>query len=105
MQKSSTSKFFYRIDHEVSPNLIGKKCSFDPWPMWLMDFFINADGEKFGFPPGFGVNDVAPNHMLPDKGLAVGSLLNQLIANINQNEVDHFAKENTMSLYSRGNQP
>lgn len=92
LEKLDTSKYFYRIDHQVSLDLIGRKCGYDPWLMWLMDLFINAPGEKFGFPPGLGVKDVAPDQMLADKGLAVGSLLNQMLANINQNEVDHFAK-------------
>ena len=73
-------------------DLVGRKCNYDPWLMWLMDLFVNAEGEKFGFPPGKGVKDVTPDEMLADKGLAVGSLLNQMLANINQNEVDHFAK-------------
>ncbi len=92
IQKVDTSKFFYRIDHAVSLDLIGRKCNYDPWLMWLMDLFVNAPGEKFGFPPGMGVNDVAPEDRVADKGLAVGSLLNQMLANVNQNEVDHFAK-------------
>jgi len=91
-QKADTSKFFYRIDHEVSLDLVGRKCGYDPWLMWIMDLFVNADGEKFGFPPGMGVKDVTPDQMVADKGLAVGSLLNQMLANVNQNEVDHFAK-------------
>ena len=91
-EKLDTSKYFYRIDHQVSIDLIGRKCGYDPWLMWLMDLFINAPGEKFGFPPGMGVGDVTPDQMLEDKGLAVGSLLNQMLANVNQNEVDHFAK-------------
>ena len=92
VMKLDTSKFFYRIDHQVSLNLIGKKCNYDPWIMWLMDLFVNAPGEKFGFPPGKGVKDVSPDEMLADRGLAVGSLLNQMLANVNQNEVDHYAK-------------
>lgn len=91
LQKLDTSKFFYRIDHQVSLDLVGHKCNYDPWLMWLMDLFVNAD-EKFGFPPGMGVKDVTPDEMVADKGLAVGSLLNQMLANVNQNEVDHFAK-------------
>lgn len=91
-QKGDTSKFFYRIDHEVSLDLVGRKCNYDPWLMWIMDLFVNAEGEKFGFPPGKGVKDVTPDEMVADKGLAVGSLLNQMLANVNQNEVDHFAK-------------
>ena len=35
---------------------------------------------------------MTPDEMLADKGLAVGSLLNQMLANVNQNEVDHFCK-------------
>lgn len=92
VQKLDTSKFFYRIDHKVSLDLIGRKCNYEPWLMWLMDLFVNAPNERFGFPPGLGVNDLKPEEMLEDKGLAVGSLLNQMLANINQNEVDHFAK-------------
>lgn len=92
LAKIDTSKFFYRIDHQVSLDLIGRKCNFDPWLMWLMDLFVNAPGEKFGFPPGKGVKDITPDEMLADKGLAVGSLLNQMLANVNQNVVDHYAK-------------
>ena len=91
-EKLDTSKFFYRIDHQVSLDLVGKKCNYAPWLMWIMDLFVNAEGEKFGFPPGKGVKDVTPDEMLADKGLAVGSLLNQMLANVNQNEVDHFCK-------------
>lgn len=91
LEKLDTSKFFYRIDHEVSLKLVGRKCNYDPWLMWIMDLFVNAD-EKFGFPPGKGVGDISPDEMLSDKGLAVGSLLNQMLANVNQNEVDHYAK-------------
>lgn len=60
--------------------------------MWIMDLFVNAEGEKFGFPSGKGVADITPDEMVADKGLAVGSLLNQMLANVNQNEVDQFAK-------------
>lgn len=92
LEKLDTSKFFYRIDHQVSLNLVGRKCNYDPWLMWIMDLFVNAEGEKFGFPPGKGVKDVTPDEMVADKGLAVGSLLNQMLANVNQNELDHFSK-------------
>lgn len=92
LQKLDTSKFFYRIDHQVSLDLVGRKCNYDPWLMWIMDMFVNAEGEKFGFPPGKGVKEISPDEMVADKGLAVGSLLNQMLANVNQNEVDHFAK-------------
>ena len=91
-QKLDTSKFFYRIDHQVSLDLIGKKCNYDPWLMWLMDLFINAEGEKFGYPPGLDLKDISPDQRVADKGLAVGSLLSQMLANVNQNVVDHFAK-------------
>jgi len=91
-QKMDVSKFFYRIDHQVSLDLVGRKCNYDPWLMWIMDLFVNAEGEKFGFPPGKGIKDVTPDEMVADKGLAVGSLLNQMLANVNMNEVDHFVK-------------
>ena len=41
-QKVDTAKFFYRLDHQVSLDLVGRKCNYDPWLMWIMDLFINA---------------------------------------------------------------
>lgn len=90
--KFDTSKYFYRIDHEVALNLLGKKVNFDSWTMWLLDLFINTPGAKFGFPPGLGVKDVPKEQRLADKGLAPGSVINQLVANIVQNELDHYCK-------------
>lgn len=92
LQKTDVSKFFYRVDHQISMDLVGRKCRYDPWLMWIMDLFVNAEGEKFGFPPGQGVKDVTPDEMIADKGMAVGSLLSQMLANVNMNEVDHFIK-------------
>ncbi len=92
VQKLDTSKFFYRIDHQVSLELVGKKCNYDPWLMWIMDLFINADGERFGYPSGYDLKEITPDMRVADKGLAVGSLLSQMLANVNQNVVDHFAK-------------
>lgn len=91
VMKLDTSKFFYRIDHEVSLNLVSRKCNNDPWLMWIMGLFVNAPREKFGFPVGKGVKEVAPEERVADKGLAVGSLLRQILANVNQNEVNHYA--------------
>lgn len=92
-------KTIKNIDHAVSLELVGRKCGFDPWLMWLLDLFVNAPGEKFGFPPGKGVGEVSPEEMLADKGLAVGSLLNQMLANVNQNVVDHYAKRELRIRY------
>ena len=47
---------------------------------------------NFGFLRGKAVKDITPDEMVADKGLAVGSLLNQMLANVNMNEVDHFVK-------------
>jgi len=91
VQKLDTSKFFYRIDHQVSLDLVGKKCNYDPWLMWIMDLFINAEGERFGYPPGLDLKDITPDLRVADKGLAVGSLLSQMLAKVNQNVIDHFA--------------
>lgn len=90
--KFDTSKYFYRIDHEIALQLLGRKVNYDTWAMWLLDSFINTPGAKFGFPPGLGVNDVAKEDRLADKGLAPGSVINQLVANLCQNELDHYCK-------------
>lgn len=90
--KIDTSKFFYRIDHEIAMNLIGRKVNFDPWTMWLFDIFINSKHAAFGLPPGKSASEVRPEERLYDKGLAVGNLINQMMANVTQNEVDKFCK-------------
>lgn len=54
LEKLDTSKFFYTIDHETSLNLVGKKCNFDPWLMWLMDLFVNGSGREVRIPSGKG---------------------------------------------------
>lgn len=90
--KFDTSKYFYRIDHEIALALLGKKVNHDAWTMWLLDLFINTPGAKFGFPPGLGVKDVPKEDRLADKGLAPGSVINQLVANLCQNELDHYCK-------------
>lgn len=67
--------------------------------MWLLDLFINTPGAKFGFPPGLGVNDVAKEDRLADKGLAPGSVINQLVANLCQNQLDHYCKRELRIRY------
>lgn len=41
--KLDISKFFYRQDHEVTRNIIGKKINYNAWGMWLVDTFIVGD--------------------------------------------------------------
>lgn len=97
--KFDTSKYFYRIDHKIALELLGKKVNYDAWTMWLLDLFINTPGAKFGFPPGLGVKDVPKEDRLADKGLAPGSVINQLVANLCQNELDHYCKRQLRIRY------
>lgn len=97
--KSDVSKFFYRVDHEVSLKLIGRKVNYDPWAMWLLDIIINSEYACFGLPPGKGPDEVPKEERLPDKGMAVGSLISQMNANVNMNVLDQFCKRDLRIHY------
>lgn len=90
--KLDISKFFYRQDHEVTRNIIGKKINYNAWGMWLVDTFIVGDNTPFGLPPGKGPMEVEKKDRLYDKGFAPGALFSQMAGNIVLDRLDQYCK-------------
>lgn len=90
--KVDVSKFFYRQDHNVTRNIIGKKINYDKWGMWLVDTLIEGDHTPFGLPPGKGPMEVKREDRLHDKGFPPGALFSQMSGNITLNRLDQYCK-------------
>ena len=90
--KLDISKFFYRQDHEVARNIIGKKINYNAWGMWMVDTFIAGDNTPFGLPPGKGPMEVDKRDRLYDKGFAPGALFSQMAGNMVLDRLDQYCK-------------
>ena len=87
--KLDISKYFYRIDHAILLEIIGRKIA-DPDVMWLLDTIINSEDKSFGLPVGFAAYET--DERLHDVGMPIGNLTSQMFANIYLNEVDQYIK-------------
>lgn len=100
--KLDVSKFFYRIDHEVACSLVDKQVNYDPWGMWIIRLFVESDTTCFGLPPGMKPEEVTKEDRLSDKGVAVGNLSSQMLANVYMNVIDQYCKrELGIHFYAR----
>lgn len=96
--KMDISKYFYRVDHEVAINIFEKKIK-DKDVIWLLKEIIQSDHVPFGLPLGVEPGD-CPRHLrLYDKGMPIGNLTSQLLANIYLNELDQFCKHELRIRY------
>ena len=89
--KLDISKYFYRVDHAVLLEILGRHIK-DAKLMRLLDRIINSTDEPFGLPRGMGPDDVTDDEWIFDVGMPIGNLTSQLFANIYLNELDQFAK-------------
>jgi retron-type reverse transcriptase len=87
--KLDISKYFYRVDHEVLLEILGKKFK-DPDLMWLLKSIIKHPNTNFGLPLGTNPDEVEDR--LPDKGMPIGNLTSQMFANLYLNELDQYVK-------------
>ena len=87
--KLDISKYFYRIDHAVLLEIIGRKIA-DPDVMWLLDTIVNSEDKPFGLPVGFAAYET--DERLSDVGMPIGNLTSQMFANIYLNEADQYIK-------------
>lgn len=86
--KLDISKYFYRIDHDVLLNILGRKIK-DSDLMWLLSAVIRSDETPFGVPLG---DHQFENDRIHDIGMPIGNLVSQLFANLYLNELDQYAK-------------
>lgn len=89
--KLDISKYFYRVDHAVLLEILGRRIK-DERLMELLRTIVESDGERFGLPRFTGPDDVAAEDWLGDVGMPIGNLTSQLFANIYLNELDQHCK-------------
>lgn len=89
--KLDFSKYFYRIDHEVMKKRIDKKIKDKRVRKWLYSRFENPY-EKFGLPLGIRPEDIDPKDMLSDKGMPIGTIPSQMLANLYNDALDQYCK-------------
>lgn len=94
--KMDISKYFYRVDHEVLLNMIGRRIK-DPEVMHLLRLIICSEGTKFGLPAASSLIEVDVRES--GRGMPIGNLTSQLFANIYLNELDNFVKHELRTHY------
>jgi len=87
--KCDVSKYFPSIDHEVLMGLVGRVIG-DGRVLELLEGVLasHADGEEREWAPGGGLFDYRTRR----RGLPIGNLTSQFLANVYLNPVDHFVK-------------
>lgn len=89
--KMDISKFFYRVNHEIMLEILGRKIG-DPKLMRLLATIINSETQYFGLPAGMSPEEVPPEQRLADVGIPIGNLTSQMFANIYLDRLDQHAK-------------
>lgn len=94
--KMDVSKYFYRVDHDVAMNILNRKIK-DPDVIWLLEKIIRSEQMAFGLPLWTDPADC--DQRLYRKGIPIGNLTSQLLANIYLNELDQFCKHTLRVRY------
>lgn len=96
--KMDISKYFYRVDHSIALKILEKKIK-DEDVFWLLKEIIENEDKPFGLPLGMEPGDCPKDMRLYDKGMPIGNLTSQLLANIYLNELDQFCKHRLRIKY------
>lgn len=96
--KLDISKYFYRISHDVALREFNRKVSDKQVQAWMKATICN-NNRNFGLPAGMGPEQISRNGRLSDRGVPVGSLSSQMIANLNLNPLDQYAKRELSIKY------
>lgn len=96
--KMDISKYFYRVDHDITIKILEKKIK-DKDVIWLLSEIIKSEDIAFGLPLGMEPGDCPKDMRLYDKGMPIGNLTSQLLANIYLNELDQFCKHKLRTKY------
>lgn len=94
--KMDISKYFYRVDHDAAVKILKRRMK-DPDVIWLLEKIIRSDQMAFGLPLWTDPADC--DERLYDKGIPIGNLTSQLLANIYLNELDQFCKNKLKARY------
>lgn len=96
--KLDFSKYFYRVDHEVIKKRIDKKVKDKDVRKWLYTRFDNPY-EKFGLPLGKRPEEVPYEEWLSDKGMPIGTIPSQMLANLYNDALDQYCKRELQIRY------
>lgn len=91
--KCDISKYFYSIDHYKLKEILRKKIK-DENVLWLLNSIIDSHYEE-EMPSHIENN----KELKQEKGIPIGNLTSQLLANIYLNELDYFAKHELRIKY------
>ncbi len=84
-------KYFPNIDHEILKNLLRRKIKC-PDTLWLIDAIIDNSNEQLEVVHYFQGDDLL-TPLERRRGLPIGNLTSQFLANVYLNSFDHFVKE------------
>ncbi|MBW4671473.1 MAG: RNA-directed DNA polymerase [Cyanomargarita calcarea GSE-NOS-MK-12-04C] len=84
-------KYFPNIDHEILKNLLRRKIKC-PDTLWLIDTIIDNSNEQLQVVNYFEGDDLL-TPLQRRRGLPIGNLTSQFLANVYLNSLDHFVKE------------
>lgn len=88
--KLDIAKYFYRIYHDKLLEIVSRKIK-DPDMLHILETIIKGDGNSaFGLSICDNVEDAV---RLTDRGMPIGNLTSQLMANVYLNELDQFCKK------------
>lgn len=96
--KLDISKYFYRISHDVVLREFNRKVS-DPYVREWMKAQLCNNNVNFGLPRGKRPEEVPRAERIPGRGVPVGSLNSQMLANFNLNPADQHAKRDISIKY------
>lgn len=89
--KGDISKYFYRVDHEITLQLYSEICD-EAWFMWLIGTIVNNPKVPFGLPEGMSIDSCPRDKRLYNVGQPIGNLTSQETANIYLNRFDQWCK-------------
>lgn len=101
--KMDISKFFYRVPHDKLMAEVSRKVSDRCVQQWVWAQLEDTP-QRFGLPPGKDILEVPREERLADRGMPIGTLLSQMLANMYMNQLDQYAKRTLgMRYYMRYN--
>lgn len=96
--KMDISKYFYRVDHNIAIKILERRIK-DKNVIWLMAKIIKSESMAFGLPLHVEPGDCLKEDRIYSKGMPIGNLTSQLLANIYLNELDQFCKHDLRIKY------
>lgn len=86
--KLDMAKYFYRVKHSTLLEIAARKVK-DKEILQLLQLLVEGDGTPFGIEL---CDDISEAVRLTDRGMPIGNLTSQLLANVYLNELDQYCK-------------